>query len=297
MYGGSTEESKPTGGKVTIRRELTRREPLGRTIERGGSSELGMVLPPLASHLATVKQRLLVIAATVSAAFVLMFAYAAELIEWFKRPFPDDLIFYGPTEALFASIKVSLLAGVVLSLPVILYQFWKFIEPALLPREQRWAIPLFCLAAGFFALGMTFCNLVILPLVIQFFVSFGMDRALTPQLAVGIYVDFNVKFLLIFGFAFELPLALTLLARAGYVSPALLVRYRKHAIMVALILSAVVTPDATLFTMLLMAVPLMVLYEVGILGARLFGQRRSSGESDVGGAGPVPVGTAGQRVR
>jgi len=254
-------------------------------------------LAPLVAHLATIKRRVMIIAVTVLASFVLTFAYSSQLIEWFKRPFQDDLIFYGPTEALFASIKVSLLAGILLSLPVILYQFWKFIEPALLPREQRWAIPLFGLAAGLFALGLVFCNLVILPLVIQFFVSFGMDRSLTPQLGVGIYVDFNVKFLLMFGFAFELPLMLTLLARAGLLSAETLRRYRKHAVMAALIVSAIVTPDATLFTMLLMAVPLMVLYEVGIFGARWFGVRRSPEEQEGGGEGGVPVGTAGERIR
>jgi sec-independent protein translocase protein TatC len=248
------------------------------------------VLAPLASHISTIKRRLLVIGITIMGAFALTFTYAAQLIEWFKRPFTDDLIFYGPTEALFASIKVSFLAGIILSLPVILYQVWKFIQPALLPREQRWGVPLFCLAAGLFAVGLVFCNLVILPLVIQFFVSFGMDRALTPQLGVGTYVDFNVKFLLIFGFAFELPLAITLLARAGMVSSELLARYRRHFGLAALVVSAIVTPDATLFTMLLMAVPLVILYEVGILGARLFGQGKSGGAT-------LPVGPAGQRVR
>lgn len=266
-------------------------------MKSSGPQSMSAVLPPLANHLSVIKRRLMVIAITVSASFILAFAYAAELIEWFKRPFTDDLIFYGPTEALFASVKISFLAGIVLSLPVILHQCWKFIEPALLPREQRWAIPLFCLAAGLFALGMVFCNLVILPLVIQFFVSFGMDRSLTPQLAVGTYVDFNVKFLLIFGFAFELPLVLTVLSRIGVVSPDLLAHYRRHAIMVALILSAVITPDATLFTMLLMAVPLMVLYEVGIIGARWFGRRPPQGEPGLGGAGRAPAGSAGHRVR
>lgn len=258
------------------------------------------MLPPLAGHLSTLKHRLIVVAVTVAGAFAAAFAYSADLIEWFKRPFADDLIFYGPTEALFASIKISLLAGVVLSLPVILYQFWKFVEPALLPREQRWAIPLFCLAMAFFALGLTFCNLVILPLVIKFFVSFGMDRALTPQMAVGIYVDFNVKFLLIFGFAFELPLVLTLLARAGLVSADVLSLYRRHAIMAAVILSAVITPDATLFTMLLMAVPLIILYEVGIVGARIFGRKPLPGEAETDAGhleGLVPTGTAGRRLK
>lgn len=252
---------------------------------------------PLTRHISALKRRVLAIGVTMMGAFVLTFAYSGELIQWFKRPFTDDLIFYGPTEALFASIKVSFLAGVILSMPVILYQLWKFIEPALLPREQRWAIPILGLAAGMFLLGLIFCNLVILPLVIRFFVSFGMDRELTPQLAVGTYVDMNVKFLLIFGLAFELPLVLTVLARIGMVSHSVLAKYRRHAALIALILSAIVTPDATLFTMLLMAVPLIVLYEIGILGARLFGVRR-------GGPGPptmvhegLPSGTAGQRVR
>jgi sec-independent protein translocase protein TatC len=240
-----------------------------------------------------------VIGITLLASFVLTFAYAPDLVAWLKRPFQDDLIFYGPTEALFASLKVSLLAGVILSMPVILYQCWKFVEPALLPKEQRWAIPLFALAAGFFALGLVFCNLVILPLVIHFFVSFGMDRELTPQLAVGTYIDFNVKFLLVFGFAFELPLALTLLARIGVLSSRVLASYRKHAIMVALILSAIITPDATLFTMLLMAVPLIILYEIGIWGARFFGKQPSQNQNEPGMnlKGITPVGTAGHRVR
>jgi sec-independent protein translocase protein TatC len=257
---------------------------------------MATMLHPLTSHITSIKRRVFIIGATLLGAFAFTFAYSPELIQWFKRPFQDDLIFYSPTEALFASIKVSLLAGVVLSLPMILYQLWKFIEPALLPNEQRWAIPIICLAAAMFGLGLVFCNLVILPLVIQFFVSFGMDRELTPQLAVGTYVDMNVKFLLIFGCAFELPLVLTMLSRLGVISHQILSQFRKHAILITLIVSAIVTPDATLFTMLLMAVPVMVLYEIGIIGARLFGARKSGAGSDGQPQGPLPVGTAGQRV-
>ncbi|MBX3235255.1 MAG: twin-arginine translocase subunit TatC [Nitrospiraceae bacterium] len=256
------------------------------------------MLAPLATHIQTLKRRLIIVAVTLCAAFAAAFAYSAEMVAWLNRPFPNQLVFYGPTEALFASIKVSFLAGIVLSLPIIFYHFWKFIEPALLPKEQRWAIPLFLLAGFLFGLGLVFCNLVILPLVIDFFVSFGMDRDITPALGVGTYIDFNVKFLLIFGCAFELPLVLTLLARVGVVTSTVLAAYRKHAIMAALIVSAIVTPDATMFTMLLMAVPLMVLYEIGILGAKIFGR----------GGGPtsgvnlpldpdIPIETAGHRVR
>lgn len=257
---------------------------------------MAQIVNPLAAHIQTIKRRLIIIGATVLVALMGVFAFSADMIAWLNRPFPNQLVFYGPTEALFASIKVSFLAAVVCSLPVIFYQFWKFIEPALLPREQRWGIPLFALAAGLFTLGLVFCNLLILPLVIDFFVSFGMDRDITPQLAVGTYIDFNVKFLLIFGCAFELPLVLTLLARVGVVSAQMLAKYRRHAILGALILSAILTPDATLFTMLLMAVPLMLLYEVGILGARLFG-RNASQTVSLPLDPDLPMGTAGHRVR
>jgi sec-independent protein translocase protein TatC len=124
-----------------------------------------------------------------------------------------------------------------------------------------------------------------------------MDRDITPALGVGTYIDFNVKFLLIFGCAFELPLVLTLLARAGVVSAAMLARYRKHAVLGSLVLSAVVTPDATLFTMLLMAVPLMILYEIGILGARWFGRGGPDPDKSLPLDPDLPITTAGQRVR
>jgi sec-independent protein translocase protein TatC len=258
---------------------------------------MDQIISPLAVHLRALKRRLVVIGATVLAALIFTFTFSAEMVAWLNRPFPNQLAFYGPTEALFASIKVSFLAAVVLSLPVIFYQGWKFVEPALLPKEQRWAIPLFFLAGGLFFLGLVFCNLVILPLVIDLFVSFGLDRDITPQLSVGTYIDFNVKFLLIFGCAFELPLVMTLLAMAGIVPAGRFVRYRKHAVLSCLILSAIVTPDATLFTMLLMAVPMMALYEVGILGAKLFGRSKEEGGVDLPLDPDLPMGTAGTRAR
>ena len=257
---------------------------------------MAQILNPLAAHIRTVKQRLIIIGATILVALLVSFAFSGEMVAWLNRPFSNQLVFYGPTEALFASIKVSLLSAVIASLPVIFYQCWKFIEPALLPKEQRWGFPLFALAGVLFGLGLIFCNLVILPLVINFFVSFGMDHDVTPLLSVGTYIDFNVKFLLIFGCAFELPLILTILARIGVVSAQVLAKYRKYAIMGALILSAVVTPDATLVTMLLMAVPLMVLYEIGILGARIFG-RAVPTEVSLPLDPDLPIGPAGHRVR
>lgn len=255
------------------------------------------IVHPLTTHLQNIKRRLLIVGATMLGLLILTFSFSSEMVAWLNRPFENQLAFYGPTEALFASIKVSLLAAFILSLPVMFYHCWKLLEPALLPTEQRWAIPLFLLAGALFGLGMVFCNVVILPLVIDWFVSFGLDRDITPQLGVGTYIDFNVKFLLIFGCAFELPLAMTLAAIIGAVSATTFARYRRHAIVLCLIVSAVVTPDATLFTMLLMAVPLMLLYEIGIVGARLFGRAQVREGVDLPTDPDVPFKTAGTRMR
>jgi sec-independent protein translocase protein TatC len=258
------------------------------------------VRTPLHRHIADLKRRLYWCGAFFLVACVFTFTYADEMIAWLKRPYPDDLIFYAPTEAIFAAIKVALFGGITLTAPVMLYHLWRFFEPALLPGERRWIIPFLAIASGFFAMGAAFANFVIVPLALQFMLQFGVDRALIPQIGVGLYVDFNVKFLLTFGFAFEMPLIITLLSRLRVITPDLLARYRKHAIMVNLILSAILTPTSDLFNLLLMAGPLIVLYEIGILSARVFGRppaRPPTEEEEEEEAMPaVPTGTAGRRV-
>lgn len=260
------------------------------------------VRTPLQRHIVSLKRRLYWCGFTFLVACVITFPYANEMIGWLKKPYPDDLIFYAPTEAIFAAIKVALLGGTVLSMPVILYHIGRFFEPAFLPGEQRRLVLFLVIASALFAGGATFANFVIVPLALQFMLQFGIDRALVPQLGVGFYVDFNVKFLLTFGFAFELPLVIIVLSRLRLITPDLLARYRKHAIMVNLIISAILTPTSDLFNLLLMAVPLMILYEIGILSARVFGRppAHPSGEGSEAafntGEPVIPAGKAGRRV-
>ncbi|TLY37128.1 MAG: twin-arginine translocase subunit TatC [Nitrospirae bacterium] len=261
---------------------------------RGGETAGEPVRTPLQRHMAGLKRRLYWCGFALLVACVITFPHADEMIAWLKKPYPDDLIFYAPTEAIFAAIKVALLGGVTLAMPVILYHLWKFIEPALLPGEDRWIIPFLLVASGFFALGLVFANFVIVPLSLQFMLQFGIDRSLVPQLGVGFYVDFNVKFLLTFGLAFELPLAITLLSRLRVITPDLLVKYRKYSIMANLIISAILTPTSDVFNLLLMAVPLIILYEVGILSARVFGRPPDRAPEDW--EEEVPQGTAGKRI-
>jgi sec-independent protein translocase protein TatC len=260
----------------------------------GDMAQAEPVRTPLQRHIYSVKRRLYWSGATFLAACLVTFPYADHMIAWLKKPYPQDLIFYAPTEAIFASIKVALLGGLVLAMPVILYHIWKFLEPALLPGEQRLIIPFLMVAFGFFALGVVFANFVVVPLSLQFMLQFGIDRSLVPQLGVGFYVDFNVKFLLVFGLAFELPLAITLLSRLRMITPEQLSHYRRYAIVINLIIAGILTPTTDLFNLLLMAVPLILLYEIGILSAKMFGRPPARNVMDI--EVDLPAGTAGKRV-
>src|SRR3990172_10122966 len=123
-----------------------------------------------------------------------------------QKPSPPDLISTAPAGAFWAHLKVALLSGLMVALPIMLWQVWRFVEPGLLPKERRFALPFVILSTIFFALGMAFCFVLVLPYALSFLLSF--DSNLKPMLKVGEYIDFTVKFLLAFVLIFELPLAL-----------------------------------------------------------------------------------------
>jgi sec-independent protein translocase protein TatC len=156
---------------------------------------------------------------------------------------------------------------------VALYQIWRFVSPGLLAHERRLAAPFVLLGCLFFVLGLAFCYFVVAPFALNFLVGFGLQQGLKPVFSIGLYIDFLLKFLLAFGLVFELPLAITVLAKLGLVTPQFLSRQRRYAILVNAILAAILTPTTDVFNMMLMMVPLLVFYELGIWGARLFGRK------------------------
>lgn len=247
---------------------------------------------PLTAHLEELRKRLLVSIIVVGAAFVLTFNQSQTILQWIQAPLnttydirrtppfiesvlretPIPLYFHTPTEPFWTHMKLAFFAALFLSVPVVLFEVWRFVAPGLLPGERRWALPFVALSTLFFALGLAFCYKVVLPFALNFLVSF--DENLKPILTVGEYVDFCVKFLLAFGLIFELPLAITLLARMGLTTPAFLARNRKYAILLAFIIGAILTPTPDVFNQTLMAGPLILLYEIGIVSARLFGRKK-----------------------
>jgi sec-independent protein translocase protein TatC len=247
---------------------------------------------PFLAHLEELRKRLIVCFASVGIAFVLAFNIREYCIRLLQRPLMTDVVMgrtfpfigfqekppiakltaLGPAETLWTHFKVAFIVGLMLALPIVLHQIWKFIEPGLLTKEKRFALPFVILSTLCFFIGVTVCFLIVLPMAMQFLLTFDPSIQQMPRF--GEYVDFTLKFLLAFGVIFELPLAITIAARLGMVTPQFLARNRKYAILVNFVVAAILTPTPDVFNQALMALPMCVLYEIGILAAR-FVVRRS----------------------
>jgi sec-independent protein translocase protein TatC len=155
---------------------------------------------------------------------------------------------------------------------VVLWQVWAFVAPGLHTYERKYAIPFVLIGSLMFIAGGAFSLFVVTPYALNFLLGYARP-GLKPMITIQNHIDFLLKFTLAFGVVFELPLALTLLARMGVVSARTLAKNRKYAILGAFVVSAVLTPTPDAFNQSLMAGPLIVLYEVGIISARIFGRR------------------------
>jgi sec-independent protein translocase protein TatC len=234
---------------------------------------------PFTAHLEELRSRLIKSFIAVGAGFGICYAFKETLFEILLYPLlrvmPDGgkLIFTGIPEAFFTYLKVSFLAGIILASPVLLYQFWLFVAPGLYYKERRVLGPIIAVTSFFFIGGALFGYFVVFPSGFKFLLSFGADYIRTLP-SMREYLDFSTKLLFIFGLVFELPVVLASLARLGIVSVGYLKRNRKYAVILAFVAGAFLTPDVV--SMMLMAVPLMVLYEIGIFGAKIVSRRKAA---------------------
>jgi len=182
------------------------------------------------------------------------------------------LHFASSVEPFIIYMKVGLYAGLFVASPFIFWQIWLFVAPGLYRRERKKIAPFVLAATLFFVGGATFCYLVILPPAFQFLINTaGPD--IKPVLMMDEQLSLVMMMLLAFAIIFELPMVLTLLAMMGVVDYKFLSKYRRHAIIVNVIIAAFVTPTGDPFNLALMALPMMVCYELGVLCARIFGKR------------------------
>lgn len=195
-------------------------------------------------------------------------------------PKGDAIIFTGLPEAFFTYLKVSLLAGLLLASPVIIFEIWMFIAPGLYKREKRMMAPAILLSVVFFTGGAVFGYFFVFPFGFKFFLGFASEslRALPTMRE---YISFASKLLMAFGLAFELPIFITILAAMGLVTPAFLRKNRKFAVVFFFIFGAILTPPDVV-TQILLATPMVLLYELGIFGAMTFGRRPLGSSGDEG---------------
>ena len=230
-------------------------------------------------HLEELRKRLIVCCIALAAGFLLAYGVKEYLFGLLIHPLVsvmapgDHLIFTAVPEAFFTYLKVAFLAGLLLASPVVFHQFWMFVSPGLYAHERRMMLPVVILSSCFFLGGALFGYFVVFPMGFKFLLSFATDTV-RPLPSMQEYLSFSAQFLLAFGLVFELPVLITLLARLGVVSVSFLTKNRKYAILLIFILAAILTPPDVV-SQILMALPLMFLYEVGIWGAKIFGKKKT----------------------
>ena len=181
---------------------------------------------------------------------------------------PLPLINLKPYGQVVLYMQVAIICGIIISIPNIFYQAWKFIEPGLLPTERKYAAKVTFFTSICFLSGIAFAYFVMLPTALGFFAEFG-TQTIQNNIAVDEYFGFIISVMLAAGVVFELPMVSFFLARIGILTPAFMKRYRRHAIVLILLLAGILTPSPDVTSQLLLGVPLVLLYEISIFIAKV----------------------------
>jgi sec-independent protein translocase protein TatC len=218
----------------------------------------------LIEHLEELRKRLLICLIALIVTTVLGFTFVDLLREILTRPAGDmQLIFVSPPEALMANFRLAFIAGIILAMPLVLYQLLAFVLPALYKEEKKIIIPAVLAMLVFFALGVSFSYFTVFPFAIRFFLNFASDTV-QPMFTITNYLSFATSFIFAFGVVFQMPLVFYILGRLHVVNARFLRTYRKYALLIIVVVSALLTPPDVVSQMM-MAGPLFGLYELGIL--------------------------------
>jgi sec-independent protein translocase protein TatC len=230
-------------------------------------------------HLEELRLRLVRSITAIGVGFLICYPFAEDLFHLLMRPLLDvlaptggTLIYTALPEAFFTYMKTAALAGFFVASPFVFYQMWLFVAPGLYESERKYLIPIAMLSAIFFVVGASFGYFIVFPYGFQFFVGYASD-IVKPMPSLSEYFSFAIQMLIAFGVIFELPLVIFFLARLGIVTGKWLRQKQRYAILGIFVVAAILTPPDVV-SQLLMAAPLMVLYEMGIWVAYAFGTKK-----------------------
>ena len=239
---------------------------------------------PLMAHLIELRERTVKAAISVLIVFVAMSPFMKEIFDWLSKPLmvalPDGakLLSTGVVAPFMVPLKVTLFCAFVVALPYVLYQFWAYIAPALYKREKRLALPVIVSSVLMFAVGMAYCYFVVFRMVFRFIAGFSPDSVnFAPD--IDSYFSFVITMFFAFGLTFEVPIFVMVLNRVGMASAKRLKKIRPYVIVGAFVVAAIFTPPDVL-SQLLLALPLVVLYEFGIVLVKVFGRKDDSNEDE-----------------
>jgi len=223
---------------------------------------------PLTDHLAELRSRLVKCFISVGVGFLISYHFSERIFGYLMIPLIQSLpegstmVFTGLPEAFFTYLKTAFIAGAFLAVPMILYQMWMFVAPGLYHKERRMVVPFVVCSSIFFIGGAMFGYFIVFPVGFKFFLSFASD-VIKPLPSVKEYLSLSAKLLLAFGLIFELPVLTLFLAKLGLVTHSFMARNRRYAILLIFVLGAILTPPDVI-TQLMMAGPLLILYELSI---------------------------------
>lgn len=220
------------------------------------------------NHLEELRRRLIISIVTVLVASGCCYFYAEEMVNFLTKE-AGKLYYMNPAEAFFTYLKVSFFCGFLVSIPVLMHQFWAFVVPALTNQEKKTFDIIVPASVVLFFLGLAFSYFLVFPTAVHFFMGFSTD-SLLPMFSIGQYLSFVIAFVLPFGFVFELPMIILVLAKMGFLTSDFLKEKRKYVLVGAFVVGAIISPTPDIFSQCMIAIPMLLLYECSIMIVQFF---------------------------
>jgi len=234
-------------------------------------------------HLEELRRRIIHSLIAVAVALGVCWTFADTLFRVVAVPIRKtgvEMIVTSPTQAFNLELKLALLAAIFLAAPFILGQVWLFISPGLYKHERRYALPFIVSSSFLFALGGMFGYFVAFPFALQFLIQWAVGMGLVPRISASEYFDLFIMVELGLAVIFEIPALIFVLARIGLVSGPFLLRNTRYAVLIAFVVAAIITPTTDIPNMMMMAVPMVALYMLGVVVAYVFGKKRTKEPGD-----------------
>ena len=226
-------------------------------------------------HLTELRKRLFYCVIAIVIPSIIALSFAPVLFELLRKPLaaiPDhQMIVLSPLEMFVTYLKLGILSGIFMSIPVILWHIWAFVAPGLYKQEKRWIIPFILLGSAFFIGGGAFAYFIVLPMGFEYLIKM-VPATVAANYSVANYFSLTIKLLFAFGLVFELPLIMWVLSAAQIINPLRYKGFRQYWVIIAVVLAAILTPPDPL-TQLMMAIPLVLFFEIGIIGAQILYKR------------------------